>query len=141
MAAPSVLHEARRGVLGDVAALAGFLIDLQLGAGEYPDVARLHIQRPALLVGDAKATESPACEATRARLASYFRAIRDWLTAGFDVTVVICHSAAEPERWARLLLDAARDANCLTGSVASTQIDETTAVTWVDADREQVSTT
>lgn len=140
MGAPSPLHEARRDVLGDVASLAGFYIDVPLAADEYPDVVRLHHHRPALFVGDAKATESPSCEATRARLTRYFRTARNWLASGFDVTIAIGHATADGETWTSLLTNAARDACCPIRTAASTEIDGTTAVTWVDGRSRQDST-
>ena len=140
MGAPSQLHEARRYVLRDVAALAGFYIDVPLTADEYPDVVRLHHRRPALFVGDAKATELPSCEATRRRLTRYFRTARSWLAVGFDVTIAIGHSNADGEEWARMLENAARDARCPIGPAASSELDGTTVVTWVDARSHQHST-
>jgi hypothetical protein len=132
VSAPSALHDARLHVLGDVAALAGFYIDLPFAQGERPDIVRLHHQRPSLLVGDAKATESPGCEATRARLTRYFRTGRKWSSAGFGVRVALCHGPVDPERWAILLCRAARDAQCRTGPVDAALFDSETTVTWVD---------
>ena len=142
MSAPGALHQAREQVLADVAALAGFYIDVVFAEGQRPDIVRLHHQRPALLVGDAKATESPSCEATRSRLTRYFRTGRNWSDAGFGIRVALCHGPADPERWARLLRCAADDAQCRRiGAVDNACIDANTTVTWVDIRESMVTTT
>lgn len=140
MGAPSPLHEMRREMLGGAAALAGFYTVVPLAANEYPDVVRLHSQRPALFVGDAKATESPTCEATRGRLCRYFRTTRGLLAAGFEVTVAIGHATTDGNAWAVMLTNAARDAGCRVGPASIVEIDATNGLTWVDARSGQAST-
>jgi hypothetical protein len=131
MSAPSATHEARRTWLGDMATLAEYVIEVPLAVDRRPDVVRLHQRRPALLVGDAKATETPRCRDTRRRLAAYFASARRWSSAGFDVGVVLIHNLDPINGWVSLLEVAADDTHApilLGGLVA---LDQRTAVSWV----------
>ncbi|HYI60524.1 MAG TPA: hypothetical protein VEW93_01820 [Acidimicrobiales bacterium] len=116
-------------LLGDVADLAGYLIEIPYGEDLLPDVVRLHPHRPSLLVADAKDTETAACEATRRRFARYLRHSRRWTTAGFDVTVAISHGPGSGP-WDALILAAARDARSTVALPLTIHLDELTALTW-----------
>lgn len=91
MSAPSDLHEERVELLEDLATLAGYTVDAALWFRLRPDVVRLHPGRPALLIGDAKASERPTRVATRARLRSYAEAAHQWMSAGFMVHLAVVH--------------------------------------------------
>lgn len=89
MSAPSEAHEDRVRVLETLAILAGFPSELWIGQRLMPDVARYDPISWSLFVGDAKATETSGCAATRARLGAYVRAIRPWRRDGATLTLVI----------------------------------------------------
>src|SRR4051812_19308735 len=108
MSAPSGLHDARQSMLETIAQLSGYCTRTTWADGEVPDLVRIHHSVPSVFVGDAKATESPGCEATRRRLTRYFRTARRWNKAGFDVRVALCHPGRDDARWLELLLGAAR---------------------------------
>jgi hypothetical protein len=91
VSAPSVLHEGRVELLEDLATLAGYTVDAAVWFGLRPDVVRLHSGRPALLVGDAKASERSTGVATRTRLHAYVQAAREWMAAGFRVYLAVVH--------------------------------------------------
>ena len=141
MTAPTVDHELRRVLLGEVADLAGYLMDVVYADDLIPDVVRLHARRPALLVGDAKATETAGCTDTRTRLARYVRHAGRWNAAGFDVTVAICHPLGTG-RWDLLINRAAACSGRVVTRPQSTVIDEFSVVTWAHVEyRERTSTT
>lgn len=99
MSAPSLLHEGRVQVLGDLADLAGYTVEINCYAGLRPDVTRLHYSAPAIMVADAKATEQPDDAPTRARLLRYLLAALEWRRAGFTVALAVCHGADPTRRW------------------------------------------
>lgn len=131
MSAPSNLHENRRMLLGEMATLAGYTIELRFAVNQRPDVVRFHPLKLSLLVGDAKATESPGCEETRRRVAGYLRTARRWQRAGFDIRVALCHPPDPDSRWASLLASAAADVRAVALPGGVTTIDDRTSVTWI----------
>lgn len=75
---PSTEHENYVEILNDVAMMMGFSASLAvLPDGTRPDVLRFNFATNGVFLGDAKATESPNCIATRLRYQCYV----DWLSA------------------------------------------------------------
>lgn len=71
-------HEHYVDILNDVAIMMGFSASLEiLPDGTRPDVLRFNVATNGVFLGDAKATESPNCVATRLRYQHYV----DWLAA------------------------------------------------------------
>lgn len=99
MSGPSVLHEDRVSLLGDLADLSGYVVEVQLAANPRPDLVRLHRATPALFIADAKATETPGNLETRIRLLGYLAAAAPWRAAGFEVRFAICHGADPACTW------------------------------------------
>ena len=133
MTAPSTLHEERVALLEACAVLAGHLTPGRLAPDEYPDVVRLDLHRCSLFVGDAKATETPGCAATRARVHGYLRAIRAWTRDGFTARVALCHGRPDQAGgWTELLQHAARCAAIDVTHTGCDDLEPGTVVTWVD---------
>jgi hypothetical protein len=99
MAAPSMQHESRVTLLGDIADLAGFVVPSRIDAHLLPDLVRFHHRQPSLFVADAKATESPGNHETKMRILVYFRALRPWLQSGFMVQIAVCTGIDSRHRW------------------------------------------
>lgn len=99
MSAPSGLHEHRVQILGDLADLSGFTLDIAVHTGLRPDLCRLHHHAGSILIADAKATESPGDEATRRRLVRYAAATRLWTDAGLQVAFGVCHGPDDHGAW------------------------------------------
>jgi hypothetical protein len=112
--------------------LAGFTVRVDLGPALAPDLVRLRPDWPRLLVGDAKATETPACTATRTRLLRYGAAARGWCVAGIGVTFVLCHDADPRRRWLACLETMATAAGLDTGSRDVSAVDSATWVTTLE---------
>ena len=126
MTAPSLLHEDRVRAIAAVATLAGYTVDAVIYNRERPDVTRLHPRRPALLIGDGKASETPTDRATLARLVAYSTAARIWLSAGFTVDLAICHGADPRNDWLKCLAHVADAAGILASDPSCTEFDDTT---------------
>jgi hypothetical protein len=106
--APSALHEQRVRTLQAIGDLAGFVDTSRLDQGNRPDVFQVNVARGRLLVGDAKASESPGIYATKLRLVGYLRAMLPWHRAGFEIAIILCVPSRDADRWLRLLIDSAR---------------------------------
>lgn len=128
MSAPSVLHESRVGTLCALADLAGYTLDVQLDARHIPDLTRLHRAAPRLLVADAKATEHAVDQGTRHRLINYALSSRSWLSAGFRVTLMVCHATDPACAWLACLERVLEAAGVSKLETSVTQID---ALNWV----------
>lgn len=128
MSAPSVLHESRVGTLTALADLAGYTVDVQFDSRHVPDLTRLHRSMPRLLVADAKATEHPLDLATRHRLVNYAASSRSWLSAGFQVSLMLCHEADPHGEWSSCLTRVLDAAGVRALESSATQIDP---VDWV----------
>jgi hypothetical protein len=71
---PSNAHEDQVDILHNIAILMGFSVPLVLlPDGSRPDVCRFDVATNGVFVGEAKATESPMCKATRVRYVNYIR--------------------------------------------------------------------
>jgi len=128
---PSVEHERRRELLACLAILAGCTRSLPaFPNGLMPDVLRIRLENDLLFVGDAKATETPGCAATAARLDAYFEWIRAHAATGRAAIAALCHSSSAGTSWRPLLLRLIH----ITGlSVAEVEVAQFTAsdiVTW-----------
>lgn len=99
MSAPTAQHESRVDTLAALADLAGYTVEVRLDSHLNPDVTRLHRSSARLLVGDAKATESPENRATRARLTGYAERCASWRRAGFEVSLAVCHGEDQAGAW------------------------------------------
>lgn len=133
MSAPSDLHEERVALLDARAVLSGHLVLARLALRETPDVVRLDPARQHLFVGDAKATETPGCAATQARVHAYLRATRRWSRHGFTARVALCHGRPDQAPgWTDLLLHAARCAAVGVTRSGCDDLEPGTVVTWVD---------
>lgn len=99
MSAPSELHAHRVQILGDLADLSGFTLDIAVHTGLWPDICRLHHHAGSILIADAKATESAGDGATRRRLARYAAATRLWTDAGLQVAFGVCHGPDDHGAW------------------------------------------
>lgn len=131
MAGPSAAHEERVGALETLAALAGFSASADLGPGLIPDVVRLDAARRRLFIGDAKATESSRCTATRTRLASYLSEARLWRLAGADVLFTLAHGApARADRWLNTVEAVLADAGLDVAAVGSAGIGPDCVLAW-----------
>jgi hypothetical protein len=125
------MHEERVLCLETLAGLLSCRGDVNLGPGLNPDVARVSLLRQRLVVGDAKATETPGCTETHRRLRHYIRAAGPWIASGYAVRVAICHSP--PARQWRQQLE--RDARVCGLEVVSSGMLPTApfeVVSWVD---------
>lgn len=131
MSAPSVLHDHRVDVLGDLADLAGYTVAVDLYDGLRPDLCRLHHSARALLIGDAKATEHPGDAATRARLNRYVHGAANWLSLGFNVSIVICHGPDLSGLWHQCIESVVTAAGHRVGLPQASALDPETAVTAV----------
>src|SRR4051812_16168628 len=101
MSACSAVHEDRAQVLDTMSKLFGCRVRLPgavLG-GLIPDVAAVDPASRTLSLGDAKATETPGCEATRLRLQGYV----GWLAAAVDngcrAIIVLCVDPRAAPSW------------------------------------------
>lgn len=131
MSAPSILHEHRVALLQDLADLAGFFRAASLGRSLRPDVCRLRPGGPAILVADAKATESPEDDATRLRLLGYASSAAAWVSARFQVTLMVCHGLDPSRQWQEGLAAVAEIAGLEPSRFTYAVLDHTTAVTSV----------
>jgi hypothetical protein len=131
MSGPSVLHEDRVAILGDLADLAGYVVDARLAANPRPDLVRLHRSSAALLVADAKATETAGNVETRIRLLGYLAAAGPWLTVGFAVHFAICHGPDPRRSWADSVASLARLVRINAGAADVRAIDRDTWISWV----------
>ena len=91
MSAPSSAHEQRVRTFETVAVLAGVTVPVAIGPECLPDLALASADGTVLLVGDAKATETPGCSATARRLTRYLRAVRPLVERGVVVRLAVCH--------------------------------------------------
>lgn len=136
MSAPSEAHEQRRALLCNVASLAGLTEQMVLGVGLQPDVALRCRSKRLLLIGDAKATESPGCRATARRLRHYGGALFEVVRSGIGVRLVLSVPACEQREvdgWAIMLLDAAwMLPQSASGHV---RLDDLASLVWVDLRR------
>lgn len=131
MSAPSQLHEDRVAVLGDLATLAGYTAQASIDGRLRPDLVRLDPRRHALLLADAKATESPADVATRGQLLRYAQVAQLWAVADFDVDLGVAHGPEERRAWATCLLEVGRRASFSDVRPWAVEIDDATWVTVV----------
>jgi hypothetical protein len=107
MGSPTPEHESRVDELRTLATLAGFTVDVRLPWRLRPDVARLSARTLRLLVGDAKHTEDPDCDATLHRLRWYTTALAGVPARATTVTLALAVPAEGDARgWARLLVSA-----------------------------------
>lgn len=134
MSAPSDLHEERVRVLDTMASLAGLALPARIGDRRIPDVVRTTVERNCVLIGDAKASESPTCPETLSRLAQYVRAVRRLLQTGVPVRLAVCHGELHRvEAWERSLQSTVQVAGAsVVARPASWKVDDATVVTWVD---------
>lgn len=129
--APSVPHEARVRVLETLATLAGFPASAQLGLGLIPDVVRLDVAGRRLFIGDAKATESSGCDATRMRLATYLAEARDWQGAGTGVVFVLAHGEpGQADDWLRTVAIVLREVEMAPTATGSADIGPDCFLAW-----------
>jgi len=91
---PSPVHESRVELLRSLGILLGYLKTPApaLPDGSEPDLFQFDPDRHRLLIGDAKATETPGNGATRLRLRHYVTWARRHGTNG-DVTLLLCTGA------------------------------------------------
>lgn len=133
MSAPGADHELRVELLDACAALSGHTLACRLSDRDIPDVVRVDLRHRRLFVGDGKDTETPGCAATSARLHSYARALRPWLTAGFSARLAVCHGRAEHDAgWTAVLEHAVRCAALDATPGAAEQLEPGAILTWVD---------
>lgn len=109
MSAPSVAHESRVRDLETLATLAGFAAPLAFAWRLRPDVARVCPRSGAVFLGDAKDTETPGCDATRARLRWYVLGSRT-VCAGRSLTIALAVAAGAAPDWHIVLRQTARQA-------------------------------
>lgn len=131
MSAPSALHESRVDLLEDLATLAGYSLPVDAWFAERPDVVRLHRARPALLAGDAKATESPKNGSTRTRLSHYAEACAEWLRAGFAVDLAMVHGPDSGGAWGSCLVAVVESVGLRAALLSGWDLDDSDWVTWV----------
>lgn len=132
MSGPSILHEDRVVVLRDLADLSGYVVTSQLAANPRPDLVRLHRSVPAILVADAKATETPGNLETQVRLLGYVGAVAPWLQVEFAVRIALCHGPDPHRRWVTTLEKLADLAGVSIVRHDMSEIDHDTSVSVVD---------
>lgn len=133
MSACSAVHEDRAQILDTLSKLLGCrlrLPGLVLG-GLIPDVAAVDPASRTLFLGDAKATETPGCEATRQRLQAYVA----WLAAATDsgcrTIIMLCVDSSAAPRWRAVLSSLVAEAGLACELVGFDTIERDTAVAWV----------
>ncbi len=133
MSAPSDKHERRRAFIMSIADLVGCVTDWSLDERSRPDVVRMDLPKGRLLIGEAKHTEDPSCQATRARLVRYASLADAWSARGFNVLFVVCHDRLwTSEEWAKLLVGiTAYEPNLSPCFAGGATFDEHTAMTWL----------
>lgn len=120
--APTPEHEARAAFLRSLATLAGCAggLGAQLPDGLRPDVVRYAVGRRWIFLGDAKATETPRCSATRDRLAAYLRWLRAHESLGGAGVFAICFGRrGDAGGWLRAIFELAgrERVTCVAGDV------------------------
>lgn len=98
MGAPTLTHESRVAHLETLATLAAFTTPVALPWRLRPDVARINEAHRGLFLGDAKATETPGCSATLARLHWYAVGLR---ALEIDVARAVVALAVDDARYGR----------------------------------------
>lgn len=130
MGAPTVTHESRVEDLETLATLAAFTAPLALPWRLRPDVVRINAESRALFLGDAKATETPGCAATFARLRWYAAGLRT-LASRIEWALVALAVEAGPcvPEWRRTILRAfAADAAATVMRTSTACFDDTAVV-------------
>lgn len=133
MGAPTKAHEQRIDVLRDMAAVAGLVESFSLGVGLEPDVALRRRSSALVLVGDAKATETPGCAATSRRLSTYAWSLIDVVRRGVRARLVLAVPTSGERitrAWCDVLAIAAPPVPRSTPSHA--RVDESTTLIWLD---------
>ena len=132
MSSPSAEHEERVRLLEAVAVLAGFTSSIAFDPPLEPDVFRIDFARRSVFVGDAKATETTGCEATKARLTQYAHAARSWCAVGADAVLAIAHGQPhQAEGWRNMLQDVVAVAGLRVAAGATTYLDQGCLLAWV----------
>lgn len=134
MSAPSELHERRVQILGNLADLSGFTLDVAVYTSLRPDVCRLHHDASSILIADAKATESPSDGSTRRRLVRYAAATRLWTNAGLQVAFGVCHGPDHCGAWSDVLVTCLAAARQDPTRTTYAELDLDTAVSMVVID-------
>ena len=131
----SMDHEMRVGYLTTMALLARCGEPFQLDLGLRPDVTMASHSRRRLFVGDAKATESATCEATRHRLLRYVTAAATWQRLNYSVRIAICARTHSGD-WAMTLAELAMG-HLHRGDLAGDKLtlDPYSEITWIDLPR------
>ena len=131
MSAPSEAHEHRVELLEQLADLAGLRDPFGLGAGLIPDVSRVDNRCRRLLVGDAKNTETPGCEATGRRLRRYVVPLSGHLRSGVEARLVLAVPlhGTDACMWLRMLLRTV--APLPVTEFGHLDVDYTTTLVWV----------
>lgn len=129
---PSLIHEERAETLAAMATLAGYTVAVNaLPDRSRPDVLRTRPSDRAIFLGDAKATETPGNQETRARLRRYLTFMRSYVAAGGFGVVALIVSGRDAYGWLRLLREfcvhVGSDTSHLTRLDA---VDDRTAVAW-----------
>lgn len=127
----SDLHEDRVRLLTTLGMIGGCHLPIRLEPLLTPDGVMLDRRRRRLLIGDAKATETPANAATARRLRRYLRAARAGACAGYVVRVALCCSG-DGISWERLLLRVAADVAVPVTAHGHERLDAGHTLAWID---------
>lgn len=140
MTRPSDAHERRVETLRALADLSGFVQAVTL-AGLRPDLCRVD-HRARLLVGDAKATETPGDTETRLRWGRYVRRARHSLGQGrFASVILMVCAGGHIAGWEEHLLAVAQTAPLPARASGSTLLSPDTRVAWVVVGYKQADAT
>ena len=127
---PSRSHEVRRVLLQTIAEVAGYRLGLTLPNGRRPDVLRLHVNRPALFLGEAKHTEGPSNVCSIDRLRAYLDCLHPFCRRDVGSLLAIAHPRGLERAW-RDRVDWLCQDVLIDGFVRSKNVTPTTTVTFV----------
>ena len=133
---PSPAHESRQEFLLTIATLLG----CTLGCGETfadgtrPDVLRYAPDGSRLVIGDAKATETPGILATQIRILHYLHWARAHTTRGGQSIILIsCGRAAEAPHWRNTLRFLAHEASLPLAATGIEEFASNLLLIWADS--------
>ncbi len=129
---PSLVHEARVGLLGQLGRLAGCTVPSSLGRGLDPDVLLSHPNFRLVFLGEAKRSETPGNADTARRLRRYLRALRHLQRNGYAARMVLCGDPLEAERWFRALSLLAMSERLAVSATGMTDVDLGERLVWLD---------
>lgn len=124
-------HEHRVRLLTTLAVIGGRHRPTRLDARLTPDAVLIDRRGRRLLIGDAKATETPADAATARRLRRYLRVARGCAEDGYAVRVVVC-CPGRADAWEQLLLRTAAEVAAPVAAHGHHRIGDDDTLSWID---------